>query len=222
MSEICQGANETVSDNSLPELKWFAAYTATHHEKRVHEQLSDRKVESFLPLYRTRRIWKKRIPEIVDLPLFPNYVFVRIARGERTTVLGTPGVFSIVGSGASSWELPDQEIEVLRNAVAMHRARPHEVLVVGERARVNSGIFEGLEGVIVRKKNDLHIVLTLDRIMRSVAIEVSADELEPICPRHHAVHRTISHFPADGDGRCRISPPYAGESFKSHVANKMM
>ena len=180
MPGICQAAIKVESDNSLLGEKWFALYTATHHEKRVHEQLSDRNVESFLPLYSARRSWKKRTPEIVDLPLFPNYVFVHISRRERTAVLSTQGVYSIVGAGPNAWELPEREIGALRNAVALRRVQPHEYLVVGERARVCSGIFKGLEGVIVLKKNNLHIVLTLDQIMQSVAIEVSAEELEPL------------------------------------------
>ena len=214
MPESCQDANATERNDSRPAPRWFAAYTATHHEKRVHEQLSERNVESFLPLFSTRRSWKKRTPEIVDLPLFPNYVFVRISRPERTAVLSTPGVFSIVGSGPNSWELPEREIEALRQGVALRRVQPHEYLVVGERARVSSGIFEGLEGVIVRKKNNLHIVLTLDQIMRSVAIEVSAEELELLSHPHHAVYETIYHSPGDRDRYPRIDPPHRHQSLK--------
>ncbi len=160
--------------------KWFAAYTATRHEKHVHEQLADRQVECFLPLYKTRRQWKKRAAVTLDMPLFPNYVFVRIGGGQRSAVLGTPGVFSIIGSGKEPWELPEFEIEALRSGIQTRTVEPHPYLVVGERAKVRSGVFAGLEGVIVRKKNNLHIVLTLDQIMRSVAVEVSADELEPV------------------------------------------
>jgi len=163
-----------------PEAKWFAVYTSTHQERCVSRHLTERRVESFLPVYRTRRHWKKRAPETVELPLFPNYVFVRIGRAERTVVLCTPGVFSIVGSGQKAWELPDREIETLRNGVRQREIEPHSYLTVGERARVTSGVLKGLEGVIVRKKNSLQIVLNLDQIMRSVAIEVNADELEPI------------------------------------------
>jgi len=160
--------------------KWFAVYTSTHQEKCVSKHLAERRVESFLPVYRTRRHWKKRAPETVELPLFPNYVFVRIGRAERTVVLCTPGVFSIVGSGQKAWELPELEIEALRNGMKQREIEPHKYLTIGERVRVTSGVLQGLEGVIVRKKNSLQIVLNLDQIMQSVAIEVNAGELEPI------------------------------------------
>ena len=160
--------------------KWFAVYTGTHQEKHVSMQFSQRKVESFLPTYKKRCQWKKRAVTIVELPLFANYVFARVTRSQRVTVLSTPGVISIVGSGQKAWELPDDEIEALRLGVQHRRVEPHDYLVIGERARVKSGMLEGLEGIIIRKKNDLQMVLTLDQIMRSVAIEVSADELEPL------------------------------------------
>jgi transcription antitermination factor NusG len=180
MPEICTNSRTTAADLSMTAPKWFAAYTLTHHERRVLHHLIDRRVEAFLPCYETSRKWKKRLAIIVNLPLFPNYVFVRIGRQQRTAVLGTPGVFSIVGSGQDAWELPERDIEALRNGIRERTAEPHPYLTVGERARVVSGPLAGLEGIIVRKKNNLHIVLSLDRIMQSIAIEVAAGELEPI------------------------------------------
>jgi transcription antitermination factor NusG len=168
------------SARSTSELHWFAVYTASHHEKHVADQLSQRQVESFLPLYTESRHWSKRKPMDLSLPLFPNYVFVRIDGGQRGMVLGTPGVFSIAGSSQKPWELPDWEINALRNGLKERKVRPHSQLAVGERARVKSGVLEGLEGVIVRGKENLRMVLSLDQMMRSIAIEVDAEELEAI------------------------------------------
>jgi len=170
MSELQRSPNES---------RWFAVYTSTHSERSVSRHLAELRLESFVPLYKTRRQWKKRPPETVELPLFPNYVFVRIGRAERSAVLGTPGVFAIVGSAQKPWELPALEIEALRNGIRQREIEPYKYLAVGERARVTCGVLQGLEGVIVRKTNSLQIVLNLDQIMQSVAIEVSAAELEP-------------------------------------------
>lgn len=170
----------TTSGMSTPNLKWFAAYTATHHEKCVLDHLNRRQVEAFLPLYKAPRQWKKRAPVTLELPLFPNYIFVRISTAERAALLSTPGIYSFVGSKQSAWELPEQEIEALRRGVHERQVEPHAYLVVGERARVTSGVLAGLEGVIVRKKNNLQIVVSLDTIMRSIAIEVDARELTPV------------------------------------------
>src|ERR1039458_334086 len=163
--------------------RWVAVYTTPRHEKRVSEILAERQIETFLPLYRTTQRWKKRRPVELELPLFPTYVFVSIARDARGAVLGTPGVLSIVGSGREPWGVADSEIEALRNGLKDRRFQRHPYLTLGSRARVISGVLSGLEGIIVRIKNDLHIVLNLDQIMQSVAIEVDAGELEPVTQR---------------------------------------
>jgi len=180
---LATGCIDPVLDISVREAKWFAVYTTPRHEKHVSELLKNRTIETFLPLYRAARQWKKRCPVTLELPLFPNYVFVRVAQRERGTVLGIPGVLSIVGSGRESWPLPDCEIDALRSGLHLRKVEPHPYLVVGDRARIKSGALAGMEGVILRKKNNFRVVLTLEMIMQSVAVEVDADELEPVRPQ---------------------------------------
>jgi transcription antitermination factor NusG len=168
----------TASADTLP--RWFAVYTTPRHEKHVSEILAERQIETFLPLYRANRQWKKSSPVVLDLPLFPTYVFVRIERKSRGVILGTPGVLSIVGSSKEAWPLPELEIDALRSGLLERKIEPHPYLVVGERVRIMAGVMAGVEGVLVRKKNDLRVVLSLDTIMRSVAVEVNADDIEPV------------------------------------------
>jgi len=158
--------------------RWFALYTTPRHEKHVSEMLAQRQIETFLPLYRTTRQWKKSRPVDLELPLFPTYVFVRIAREARGAVLSMQGVLSIVGSGREPWPVPDPDIEAIRLGLQMGKIEPHPYLTVGERVRIKAGVMTGVEGILVRKKNDLRVVLSLDAIMRSVAVEVDADDIE--------------------------------------------
>ena len=175
--------------------QWFAVFTTPRHEKHVSEILAERQIEAFLPLYRAQRQWKKSRPVVLELPLFPTYVFVRIARQSRGIVLGTPGVLSIVGSSKEPWPLRDFEIEALRSGLLERKIEPHPYLTVGERVRIKSGVMTGVEGVLVRKKGEFRVVLSLDTIMRSVAVEVNADDIElvsSVAERHSVqqVHRT--------------------------------
>lgn len=158
---------------------WFAAYTNSHHEKRVAWYFGERQIESFLPLYSARHRWRNRCQMTIELPLFPNYVFVRIDPRERLRVLEVPGVLSLVGFGRILTPLPDFEIEALRSGLGQRRLEPHPYLVVGERVRIKAGPMTGMEGVLVRKKNNFRVVLALDAIMQCVAAEVDADDLEP-------------------------------------------
>jgi transcription antitermination factor NusG len=90
-----------------------------------------------------------------------------------------PGVISIVGSSKEPWPLPEFEIEALRQGMQTRQVEPHPYLKVGEKVRVKSGVMAGVEGILIRKKNEFRVVLSLDAIMQSVAVEVDADDLEP-------------------------------------------
>jgi transcription antitermination factor NusG len=158
---------------------WYAAYTSANHEKRVADQLEVRSVEHFVPLYESVRQWKDRRMKL-QLPLFPGYVFVRLALRDRLRVLQVPGVARLVGFNGLPCALPDSEIEALKAGLASGiRAEPHPYLTIGRRVRVRAGSLAGLEGILVRRKNGARFVISLDLIQRSVAVEVDALELEP-------------------------------------------
>jgi len=157
---------------------WYAAYTCARHEKHVARQLLDRAIESFLPTYRSVRRWKDRRKEI-ELPLFPGYVFVRLASDDRIRVLQIPGVVRFVGFSGKPARLENSEIESLRSGVVNGmQAEPHPFLKVGQRVRVKHGPLAGTEGILLRKKDHLRLVISLDLIMRSIATEVHAVDLE--------------------------------------------
>jgi transcription antitermination factor NusG len=162
--------------------RWYAAYTTPRHEKRLAEHFDVRRIEHFLPLYHVQRRWKDGSKVSLELPLFPNYIFVRIARRDRVRVLEVPGVLFIAGSGREPTPLPDDEIEALRRGLALWKIEPHYYLVVGEKACINAGPFAGMQGVLIRKKNNLRVVLTLPLIMQSVAVEVDAHDVVPVDP----------------------------------------
>jgi len=162
------------------ERRWYAAYTCAKHEKRVAEQLTQRSLENFLPQYGSVRRWKDRRVKL-QLPLFPGYVFVRLALRERLRVLETPSVVRLVGFNGQPTALPDKEIEALRAcAAAQLQAEPHSYLTAGRRVRIKSGPLAELEGVLVRRKNAIRVVLSLDLIAQSAAVEVDAEDIERI------------------------------------------
>jgi transcription antitermination factor NusG len=111
----------------------------------------------------------------LELPLFPGYVFVRLALRERLRVVQIPSVVRLVGFGGMPTALPDTEMEILRTGLGQTlRAEPHPFLTVGRRVRITAGPFAGLQGVLKRKKSSLRVVVTLELIQRSVAVDVDA------------------------------------------------
>jgi len=158
--------------------QWYALYTCPRHEKRVAEQIERRSFSCFLPLYRSVRRWKDRRKEL-DLALFPGYVFVRMALANRLRVLQLPGVVRLVSFHGQPAALPTEEIEALQNRLSRGpKIEPHPYLRAGRRVQVRSGPMQGLEGIIVRTKDRCRVVLSIDLIMRSVAVEVDEADLE--------------------------------------------
>jgi transcription antitermination factor NusG len=160
--------------------KWYVLYTSSRREKRVADQIEHRGISCFFPLYRSVRRWKDRRKEL-DLALFPGYVFVQIALKDKLCVLQLPGAVHLVSFNRQPVALPEAEVETLRDRLC--RApylEPHPYLQVGRRVRVHSGPLCGVEGIVTRKKDRLRIIVSVDLIMRSVAVEVDEADLEPL------------------------------------------
>ncbi|SRR6266568_1451421 len=159
---------------------WYAVYTKHSHERTVHDAFVSRDIESYLPTYSVRRRRVNRCTVELTVPIFPTYIFARIAWSEHARLLEVPSVISIVGFGPQRPTIPETEIEALRSALTLKNTTPHPYLNIGERVRIRSGPLEGLTGIVLRKGNNLHIVLSVQLIMQSVVVDVEQWHLEPI------------------------------------------
>lgn len=158
--------------------RWYALYTCARHEKRVAEQIERRQLSCFLPSYRCVRRWKDRRKEL-ELALFPGYVFVHMSLTSKLKVLQVPGAVRLVSFHGQPAALPAEEIEALRNRISgSAKIEPHPYLRAGRKVRVHSGPFQGLEGVIVRRKDRYRLIFSIDLIQRSLAIELDEADLE--------------------------------------------
>jgi transcription antitermination factor NusG len=160
-------------------------HTSPRHEKRVREHLEHRQVDCFLPLFRTIHRWKNGSKAQVELPLFPGYLFVNIAKSARVKVLDVPGVLSFVGTRSQPAPLPDVEIETLRSGLHLQKFEPYTNLIIGQEVRITAGSLAGLTGVLVRSAKGFRIVITVELIHQSVAVELDAADVEPIALRQN-------------------------------------
>lgn len=177
------GGGAAVLPRAYTEPRWYAAYTRSRHEKAVSDHLAERSIETFLPLYQTIRQWRNGRHR-VELPLFPGYAFVRIALRDRLEVLKVPGVVELVGFSGMPAALEGEEIERLRKALAGGvKAKPHPYLTVGRRVRITAGPLIGREGILLRRKGETRVVLSIELIRRSILVDVELDALEPLSAR---------------------------------------
>jgi transcription antitermination factor NusG len=162
------------------DLCWWALYTRHQHERVVADILSAKGFEVFLPLYDSIRRWKDR-QKLLSLPLFPCYVFIRGGAGRRLQVVNTPGVHMILNHGERFAVIPESEIQAIRRTVeGPFRMEPHPFLRCGDRVRVMCGSLQGVEGILIRKKNQFRLVLSVDMLAKSVAVEIDAADVESV------------------------------------------
>jgi transcription antitermination factor NusG len=170
-------------------LHWYALHVCSRHERRVAEYLAANPIEFFLPTYRAVHRWKNGCRMELDLPLFPGYMFVRIPLADRLRIERCPGVVGLVGFSDRPFALDDSEVESLKSGLKQCPAEPYPLLAVGTQVRVRSGPFGGMEGTLVRKKKDFRVVLSMNVIAKSIAVELDLCNLEPL-----PVRRTVPHF----------------------------
>jgi len=167
-------------DSQLSESPWYAIHTRHQHEKMVAQTLTTKGFETFLPLYATTHSWKDRI-KALSLPLFPCYVFLKGGIERRLQIVTTPGIHGLVSCGGQPAEIPDIEIEAIQRVVESGaQIEAHPFLKCGALVRIKSGPLEGIQGILVRKKNISRLVLSVEMLGKAAAIEVDSFQVEPV------------------------------------------
>jgi len=184
--------NSSTPAEQVPEhrTQWYAVYTRPHHEKVVARVLQARAIECFLPLFQAENRWHDRY-KIVQMPLFPGYLFVNVSPAERLRIVIVPGVVCLVSSKGQPIPVPELEITAIRNYLSMSLpAEPYPYVAAGTHVCIASGPLAGLRGVVLRQKSRLRVVISMDLIMRSMIVDVSAADLVPLpTPKRAAVGR---------------------------------
>jgi transcription antitermination factor NusG len=157
------------------EYPWYAIRTKSRLETVTLSALTGKGYESYLPAYKVRRQWSDRVVEL-DAPLFPGYLFSRFDAKRRLPVLTTPGVMSIVSFGKEPEPIDESEIDAVRKVLRSGIfAEPCPFLREGQRVRVIRGALAGLEGILVKKKTDFRMVISVTMLQRSVSVEIDSD-----------------------------------------------
>src|SRR6202166_3119258 len=161
---------------------WYALFTRHQHEKSVAFALSNKSHEVYLPLYRSVRRWQDRAKQLW-LPLFPCYVFIREGMDRQLQILTTPGVIHIVRWGGNPAIVPQTQLDGVKQIVeSCLTFEIHPYLQCGDRVRVKTGPLMGLEGILTRKKGVARLVVSLEMLGRSAAVEIDVLNVERIGP----------------------------------------
>jgi transcription antitermination factor NusG len=159
---------------------WFALFVRTKYERTVDKTLNDKGYETYVPCCAVRRKWADRI-KTAQVPLFPNYVFCRFDPAHRFPIVSTPEVYSVVGAGKTPTPIPDEEIAAIRRVVLSGTGIiASSTFEPGEPVVVVSGPLRGLQGTVVRVRNEWRLVVMVSLLQRGVATEISRDDVKSV------------------------------------------
>jgi len=164
--------------------KWYAVRTRSKCERKVALTFSDKGVEYYLPTFREVHQWKDR-KKMIEVPLFPGYLFARFKSSPpaELTVLRTDGVVGILGRPEMFEPIPDHEIEGVRQLVATSVGFcVHPLLQEGSWVQVKRGALKGVEGLVVRVKNQTRLVLSISLLSRSISTEIDLRDVQLLRP----------------------------------------
>lgn len=179
-----EGSRTRAPAELYEEPHWYACYTRARHEKRVDQLLSQRGVDTYLPLVPRERQWKDR-KKTVEFPLFPGYLFGRFTLGELHQVLTTPGVSTVVRTNGLPTPIPEEELDNVRRfaeALAKTGVEPKPVpyLAEGQRVRVIEGPFRGVEGVVKERRGRRRVLVGLKAIGQGLEVDIPVVSLQRI------------------------------------------
>jgi len=159
---------------------WFAIYVRSHFERAVEEGLKGKGYQAFSPFYKTTRKRSGRT-KILDLPLFPGYVFCCFDPHKRLGVLTTPGIVNILGPGNVPEPVKLSEIRSIQTvAESGQSVQPWPFLREGHKIRIEAGPLAGTEGTLLRVKNHLSLIVSVTLLQRSMAVEIDQELVRPL------------------------------------------
>jgi len=158
---------------------WFALYTRSRNEKKVHTELTLRGIESYLPLQKTLKQWSDR-KKWVEEPLIRSYVFVRITEREYFDVLNTPGAVRFVFFEGKAAIIPDWQIKALQHILASGAEVEvtDQHLDAGDKVLIIRGPFRNIPGELVQIKGKRKVMIRIEHIGHSLLLTISAADLE--------------------------------------------
>ena len=145
--------------------EWFAFRVRPRHEKQVSLALREKGFTEFLPLYKSKRQWADRT-KVVEMPLFPGYIFCSTDRSKIVPVLMTSGVIDVVRAGTNPLPADKAEIEALQSG----------------SFSILRGPLAGLTGILVEVRRSQRLILSVNLLRRSVLVEVHPDWVSPYAP----------------------------------------
>jgi transcriptional antiterminator RfaH len=164
-------------------MHWYLIHTKPRQELRALENLQRQGYECYLPLLPTEKIQQKLVA-IVDEPLFPRYLFIRLDSGQSgkswTPIRSTLGVSKLVTFGMEPAKVDHALIEFLRESEAKISEQPQRLFDVGDRLLVTDGPFAGIESIYQMSNGEGRVMVLIELLSKPVKVVMSPQSLKKV------------------------------------------
>lgn len=164
---------------SKAETDWFVVYTYSQYEKKILKEFERNHIESFLPLQKVVRQWSDRKKK-VEVPLFPNYIFVRTTIQNMWQVLKVSGVIKFITHDGKPIPVLNEKINAIRKLDNQEVEVTNELFAEGDEVKVVGGPMSGSRGVLVEKKGKSRLAIQVEIMKQSVLVDISPNYLEKL------------------------------------------
>jgi transcription antitermination factor NusG len=155
---------------------WHIGYTCPKAEKRVHKKLEIMGVTSFLPLQKVIKNWSDRKKKL-EIPLFPNYIFIHTSPSERYDILQVNGLVRYVTFEGKPATVPDSLINSLQKMLSGDLEVTNEQFIAGMAVKIIDGPFAGIEGQLIRNNGKSRLFVQINVLQRNVSVDISASSI---------------------------------------------
>ena len=161
--------------------KWYAAYTLPRSEKQAYERLLENRIEAYLPLRKTIRQWSDR-KKVVEVPLLPSYIFVKIAPKFFPLVYNTYGVVRFITFEGKAVAIPQQQIDILRLLIDSNTEIEvtSENFAKGDSVKVVSGALVGITGELIKIGSNSRFIVRIDKLDQNLILKIPKAFLKKI------------------------------------------
>ena len=157
---------------------WYVVYTYPKAERKVDRKLKEIGITTFLPLHIVNRQWSDRKKKL-EVPLFPNYLFVHIAPDRQYKVLQVKGIVRFISFEGKPTIIPELEIDSIRKIIDSGLEIASECLYEkGTMVKITNELFSGATGLVLRKGGKRRLIIRVTALKQSISVSLPADCVE--------------------------------------------
>lgn len=157
---------------------WLVLRTRSHQENTVEQCLRQKRINAYLPRHAVARRRNDGARSFVEMPLFPGYIFVQPRDDQFENMRYIRGSCGLIFQGDKPAAMPEKDLDAVRILVGSGtQLAVNPQLMPGQKVEVVAGPFMGIQGELVRIKNEDRLVINAPLLSSSVSVEVDADKV---------------------------------------------